>query len=94
MIEAENQPIAAEAQWDLRLDVAGRTRQPVAALANLGKVGEESLAGKSTLEVVDLMVDPALARGDQIVAIPTLVRKLLADGGESSATSRTPSACW
>ena len=76
MIEAENQPLAAEDRWILRLYVAGKTPKSIAALGNLKKVCEEHLAGKYTIEVVDLLVDPALARGDQIVAIPTLVRKL------------------
>ena len=62
--------------WDLRLYVAGHTAKSVAAFANLKKVCEEHLAGKYRIEVVDLLVDPKLARGDQIVAIPTLVRKL------------------
>lgn len=76
MIEAEDPPIAAEDRWTLRLYVAGKTPKSVAALANLKRVCEEYLAGKYTIEVVDLLVDPALARSDQIVAIPTLVRKL------------------
>src|SRR6478736_10536749 len=63
-------------QWDLRLYVAGQTPKSVAAFANLKRVCEEHLAGKYTIEVVDLLVNPQLARGDQIVAIPTLVRKL------------------
>ena len=62
--------------WNLRLYVAGQTAKSVAAFANLKKVCEEHLAGKYTIEVVDLLVNPQLARGDQIVAIPTLVRKL------------------
>ena len=76
MIETENPPIAAEDRWVLRLYVAGQTPKSVAALANLKKVCEEYLAGKYTIEVIDLLVHPELAQGDQIVAIPTLVRKL------------------
>lgn len=62
--------------WDLRLYVAGQTPKSVAAFANLKRVCEEHLAGKYKIEVIDLMVNPQLARGDQIIAIPTLVRKL------------------
>lgn len=62
--------------WELRLYVAGKTARSVAALENLTKLCEEHLAGKYRIEVVDLLVNPKLAKGDQIVAIPTLVRKL------------------
>ena len=64
------------AEWDLRLYVAGQTPKSIAAFSNLKKVCEEHLAGKYQIEVVDLLKDPLLAEGDQIVAIPTLVRKL------------------
>ncbi len=63
-------------RWELRLYVAGQTAKSLAAFANLKKVCEEHLAGKYSIEIVDLLVNPQLARGDQIVAIPTLVRKL------------------
>jgi circadian clock protein KaiB len=63
-------------QWNLRLYVAGQTPKSLAAFANLKRVCEEHLAGQYTIEVIDLLVNPQLARGDQIVAIPTLVRKL------------------
>ena len=62
--------------WELRLYVAGKTARSVAAFENLTRLCEEHLPGKYTIEVVDLLVHPQLARGDQIVAIPTLVRKL------------------
>jgi circadian clock protein KaiB len=62
--------------WDLRLYVAGQTPKSVTAFANLKKMCEEHLAGKYRIEVIDLIVNPQLAAGDQIVAIPTLVRKL------------------
>jgi len=62
--------------WELRLYVAGQTPKSVAAFGNLKKVCEEHLAGKYRIEVIDLLVNPQLAKGDQIVAIPTLVRKL------------------
>lgn len=62
--------------WELRLYVAGKTARSVTALENLTRLCEEHLPGKYKIEVVDLLVHPKLARGDQIVAIPTLVRKL------------------
>ena len=62
--------------WNLRLYVAGQTPKCVAAFANLKKLCEEHLHCKYTIEVIDLLEDPQLAKGDQILAIPTLVRKL------------------
>ena len=62
--------------WQLRLYVAGQTPKSIAAFANLKKICEEHLEGQYTIEVVDLMENPKLAKGDQILAIPTLVRKL------------------
>jgi circadian clock protein KaiB len=62
--------------WHLRLYVAGQTPKSIAAFANLKKICEEHLKGKYTIEVIDLMENPKLAKGDQILAIPTLVRKL------------------
>jgi circadian clock protein KaiB len=62
--------------WELRLYVAGQTPRSITAFANLKKICEEHLKGKYTIEVVDLLRSPQLARGDQILAIPTLVRKL------------------
>ena len=69
-------PSSTEKLWELRLYVAGQTAKSLAAFANLKKVCEEHLAGKYRIEVIDLLLNPQLARGDQIVAIPTLVRKL------------------
>ncbi|HEX4144678.1 MAG TPA: circadian clock KaiB family protein [Pirellulales bacterium] len=63
-------------KWDLRLYVAGQTPKSIAAFSNLKRVCEEYLAGKYNIEVIDLIKTPQLAQGDQIVAIPTLVRKL------------------
>jgi circadian clock protein KaiB len=75
--EAASTAIAEKMErWELRLYVAGKTAKSVAAIDNLKKLCEEHLAGKYTIEVVDLLVHPQLAQGDQIVAIPTLVRKL------------------
>lgn len=65
-----------EEKWDLRLYVAGQTPRSVAAFANLKRLCEEHLAGRYNIEVIDLMQHPQLASGDQILAIPTLVRKL------------------
>jgi circadian clock protein KaiB len=62
--------------WELRLYVAGPSEKSVAAFSNLKRICEEHLAGRYTIEVIDLLKQPQLARGEQIVAIPTLVRKL------------------
>jgi circadian clock protein KaiB len=62
--------------YDLRLYVAGQSPRSVRALDNLRKVCDEHLAGRYRVEVIDLLVNPALARGDEIIAVPTLVRKL------------------
>lgn len=62
--------------YRLRLYVAGQTPKSLAAFANLKKICEEHLAGRYTIEVVDLLENPRLAAGDQIFAIPTLVRRL------------------
>ena len=62
-------------KWDLRLYVAGQTPRSVAAFANLKRLCEEHLAGRYNIEVIDLVKHPQLAAGDQIIAIPTLVRK-------------------
>ena len=79
--------------WELRLYVAGKTAKSVTAFANLQRVCEEHLAGKYRIEVIDLLEHPHLAKGDQILAIPTLVRKLPAPIkkiiGDLSNTERT-----
>jgi circadian clock protein KaiB len=61
--------------WELRLYIAGQTPKSVLALSNITKYCKEHLAGKYTIEIVDLLINPQLASGDQIFAIPTLVRK-------------------
>jgi circadian clock protein KaiB len=66
----------AEERWQLRLYVAGQTPKSIAAFANLKKICAEHLEGKYHIEVVDLLMNPQLAKGDQILAVPTLVRKL------------------
>lgn len=70
--------VATEAPdvWELRLYVAGKTAKSVTALDNLKRICEAELPGKYRIEVVDLLAHPQLAQGDQILAIPTLVRKL------------------
>jgi circadian clock protein KaiB len=70
---SEEKPGVAE--WQLRLYVAGHTAKSTAAFDNLKRVCETHLAGRYTIEVVDLLVNPRLAAGDQILAVPTLVRK-------------------
>jgi circadian clock protein KaiB len=63
-------------KWELRLYTAGQTPKSLAAIKNLKKVCEEHLAGRYEIEIIDLLKNPRLAKDDQIVAIPTLVRKL------------------
>jgi circadian clock protein KaiB len=62
--------------WELRLYVAGRSPKSLTAFANLKKICDEYLPGQYSIEVIDLLKNPQLAAGDEIVAIPTLVRKL------------------
>ncbi|GJD98140.1 circadian clock KaiB family protein [Methylobacterium isbiliense] len=69
-------PDADPGHYHLRLYVAGQTAKSVAAMANLRRFCEEHLAGRYDIEVIDLMKNPQLAAGDQILAIPTLVRRL------------------
>ncbi|HEY2964569.1 MAG TPA: circadian clock KaiB family protein [Pyrinomonadaceae bacterium] len=63
-------------RWNLRLYVAGQTPRSITAFQNLKNICEEYLKGQYHIEVIDLMDNPTLARGDQILAVPTLVRKL------------------
>ncbi len=65
-----------EEVWNLRLYVAGQTSKSITAFTNLKKICDEHLAGKYKIEVIDLLKNPQLAKGDQIIALPTLVRKL------------------
>jgi circadian clock protein KaiB len=69
-------PKAPRAEFQLRLYVAGQTPKSAAALVNLKRICETHLAGRYEIEVVDLLVNPKLAAGDQILAVPTLVRHL------------------
>jgi circadian clock protein KaiB len=63
-------------EWNLRLYVAGRTPRSVTAFENLKRICEEHLRGQYQIEIVDLIEQPQLAKGDQILALPTLVRRL------------------
>ena len=65
-----------EKKWQLRLYVAGMTPKCLAAFENLQRICEEHLKGEYSIEIIDLLENPQLAQGDQILAIPTLVRKL------------------
>jgi len=67
---------ASEERWNLRLYVAGETPKCVQAFEHLKRICEEHLQGRYTIEVIDLLKNPTLASGDQIIAIPTLVRQL------------------
>ena len=68
--------VDAAIEFDLRLYVAGQTPKAIRAFSNLRKICEEHLQGRYRIEVIDLLTDPQLGRGDQILALPTLVRRL------------------
>ena len=70
----KSKPVSAA--WNLRLYIAGRTPKSIAAFENLKKICEQHLKGQYHIEIVDLLVQPQLAKGDQILAVPTLVRRL------------------
>ncbi len=78
--------------WELRLYVAGQTPKSVTALANLRRICEQHMPGQYRIEIIDLVQNPRLAQGDQILAIPTLVRRLPAPArkiiGDLSNTER------
>ncbi|TNM65257.1 circadian clock KaiB family protein [Aliirhizobium smilacinae] len=76
LLAQEDDEAIDDGQYNLRLYVAGKTPKSVAALSNLQKICEEHLAGRFRIEVVDLLEHPQLAAGDQILAVPTLVRRL------------------
>lgn len=76
-----SEPVESNTEYDqeiyiLRLYVAGQTKKSLTAFANLKKICEEYLGGRYKIEVIDLLENPKLARGDQILAVPTLVRQL------------------
>lgn len=72
----EELDIDTEQTWELRLYIAGKTPKSITALNNLKRYCEEHLKGKYQIEVIDLLEKPQLAEGDQIFAVPTLVRKV------------------
>lgn len=74
--QTETETETGEEIWMLRLYVAGQTQKSLAAYANLKKICEQHLAGKYQIEVIDIALNPALAVQEQILALPTLVRKL------------------
>lgn len=83
MATAKSKPVKPEQsepetgeRWILRLYVAGQTPKSVTAFSNLKKICEEHLQGRYQIEVIDLMLNPTLAKDDQILALPTLVRKV------------------
>jgi circadian clock protein KaiB len=67
---------AAPRTWKLKLYIAGQTPRSMAALANLKRIVDEHLDGRYEIEVIDLLENPQLAKGDQILAVPTLVKDL------------------
>lgn len=69
-------PKKDKSEWILKLYIAGKTPRSMKALENLKKICEEEIPGQYEIKVVDLLEDPQLAEGDQILAVPTLVRKL------------------
>ena len=77
-VEVQNDTVDPDPQkkWNLRLYVAGQTPKSRTAFANLKKICEQHLAGQYSIEVIDLVENPKLAKGDQIFAVPTLVRSL------------------
>jgi len=68
--------VSSTERWDLRLYTAGQSPKSLAALSNLKRICDQHLAGRYSIEVIDLMKNPRLAKDDEIIAIPTLVRKL------------------
>jgi circadian clock protein KaiB len=72
----KNAKTQIEDSWMMRLYVAGQSARSLAAIANLRKICDTHMAGRCTIEVIDLMRNPERAKADQIVAIPTLIRKL------------------
>jgi len=76
MHSKKNDPNLNPELWQLRLYVAGQTPKSMTALANLKTICEEHLKGCYKIEIIDLLENPTLAKGDQILAIPTLIRKL------------------
>src|SRR4051794_32994753 len=76
MAKGSKVTVKKEYKWELRLYIAGNTPKSITALNNLKKYCEEHLKDQYRIEVIDLLIHPQLAAGDQILAIPTLVRKV------------------
>jgi circadian clock protein KaiB len=74
--KAKKDPVPEQETWELRLYTAGQSPKSLAAFSNLKRICEEHLPGRYKIQVIDLIANPRLAKDDQIVAIPTLVRKL------------------
>ncbi len=74
--EAPGRPRGSSEVWKLRLYIAGLTPRAVTAISNLRQICDEHLAGRYVVEVIDLHKNPQLAQGDQVLAVPTLVRRL------------------
>ncbi len=75
-VQLASVPSADSEYWDLRLYVAGQTDKSIRAVNNLTRLCKEHLDGRYSIEVIDLLQRPQLAAGDQILAVPTLVRRL------------------
>lgn len=75
-VSSKHDDVSDEKTYTLRLYVAGQTKKSLVAFTNLKKICEEHLKGRYKIEVIDLLENPQLAKGDQILAIPTLVRRL------------------
>jgi circadian clock protein KaiB len=73
---SRNRAAPSEAAWNLRLYIAGPTPKSITAFENLKKICEQHLKGQYHIEIIDLVKQPQLAKGDQILAVPTLVRRL------------------
>jgi len=73
---SRNRAAPSEASWNLRLYIAGPTPKSITAFENLKKICEQHLKGQYHIEIIDLVKQPQLAKGDQILAVPTLVRRL------------------
>ncbi|ACL16974.1 circadian clock KaiB family protein [Methanosphaerula palustris] len=76
MMAPDQEATSSDEFWRLRLYIAGQTPKALTAFENLKRICEEHLKGRYTIEVIDLLVNPQLAEGDQIIAIPTLIRNL------------------
>jgi circadian clock protein KaiB len=92
-VSAPESPESPE-RYKLRLYVAGQTPKCLVAFTNLKRICEEYLTGQYDIEVIDLLQTPALAQGDQIFAIPTLVRKLPEPVRKIIGTYPTPNGSW